>query len=206
MLDNSKSTQRSTLKIRSVKRLYHGSDQKFDSFDLSCARSFKDFGKGFYLTTDLKQAQKWAQSKASTKSEAYIYSYRLDKLKGNPEMLSDLKILELLQYDKKWVDFISQSRIKGYETDYDIIYDRMADNNFIGISDILQKYIEKEIPADKAIEQLRWNNETADQYCFKTERALSLLTDQKIYVQYKNKKGLWQHGQPLLENTERQVN
>lgn len=121
MLDNSKSTQRSTLKIRSVKRLYHGSDQKFDSFD-------------------------------------------------------------------------------------DIIYDRMADNNFIGISDILQKYIEKEIPADKAIEQLRWNNETADQYCFKTERALSLLTDQKIYIQYKNKKGLWQHGQPLLENTERQVN
>ena len=57
----------------------------------------------------MKQAQKWAQSKASTKSEAYIYSYRLDKLKENPEMLSDFKILELLQYDKNWVDFISQS-------------------------------------------------------------------------------------------------
>lgn len=206
MLTDNKSTQRSTLKIRSVKRLYHGSDHKFDSFDLKYARSFKDFGKGFYLTTNLKQAQKWAQSKAGAKSEAYIYSYRLNNLKENPQLLSDFKILELLQYDKNWIDFISQSRINGYETDHDIIYDRMADNNFIGISDILQKYIKAEISADKAIEQLRWNNQTADQYCFKTERALSLLTDQKIYVQYKNKTGLWQHEQPLIENTERQVN
>ena len=203
MLTEHKTTSNNTLKLRTVKRLYHGSDQKFESFDLAYARSFKDFGKGFYLTTDLKQAQKWAQSKASEKTEAYIYSYRLDTIKQNPDILFDFKVLELLQYDETWLNFICQSRTKGHETDYDIIYDRMADNKFNGISDILKKYANKEVSADKAIKYLQWNNETADQYCFKTERALSLLTDQKIYVQYKNDKGLWQHEQPLADTTER---
>ena len=81
----------------------------------------------------------------------------------------------MLQYDKSWLDFISKSRIDGFETDHDIIYDRMADNNYDNISDILKKYMAGKIEVKDVIKKLQWSD-VADQYCFKTDRAISLLT------------------------------
>lgn len=172
--------------ISRVKRLYHGTDKKIDAFDFRFARSFKDFGKGIYLTTHFQQAQKWAQNKARKRDVTYIYSYGIniiDEDKWN--------ILELLQYNKEWIDFITESRIKGKESEYDIIYDRMADNQFSEISEILQLYSDSEITAETAIEKIKWHNHSADQYCFKNERALSLLIDKRVIIQYKDNRGRW---------------
>lgn len=47
--------------IETIRFLYHGSGVWFDEVDLSYAKGFKDFGAGFYLTSDFNQAQKWAQ-------------------------------------------------------------------------------------------------------------------------------------------------
>lgn len=96
------------MKLASIKRLYHGTDQEFNTFDFKYARGFKDFGKGFYLTSNIGQAQKWAQRKARDKYVAYIYSYQLDfsEEKG-------WRILELLKYDQKWLDFIAKNRMEG---------------------------------------------------------------------------------------------
>ena len=52
------------MKIDTVSTLYHGTAKMFQYFDLRYAKMFKDFGKGFYLTTNFMQAQKWAQQKA----------------------------------------------------------------------------------------------------------------------------------------------
>lgn len=124
------------------------------------ARPFKDFGKGFYLTTEVRQAQKWAQNKATRKAQAYIYSYRLN-IKENLEKFQEIKILELLQYDKSWLDFISKSRIDGFETDHDIIYDRMADNNYDNISDMLKKYMAGKMQVKDVINKLQWSMKKA---------------------------------------------
>lgn len=175
------------MKINMVNRFYHGTDQEFNLFDFSFAKSFKDFGKGFYLTTNFGQAQKWAQNKGRMKTKTYIYSYGIDRIDE-----SEWSILELLQYDKKWVDFITESRIMGKESEYDIIYDRMADNQFTEISEILRSYSNSEINAENVIERIKWNNDSADQYCFKNERALSLLKDRKVIIQYKDYMGRWQ--------------
>ena len=35
------------MKLASIKRLYHGTDQEFNTFDFKYARGFKDFGKVF---------------------------------------------------------------------------------------------------------------------------------------------------------------
>jgi hypothetical protein len=40
--------------------LYHGSNVKIIDIDLSKARPFKDFGRGFYLTEIKEQAQRMA--------------------------------------------------------------------------------------------------------------------------------------------------
>ena len=47
-------------------KLYHGSNITIDQIDLSIGRKGKDFGQGFYLSPDLKQAQRMAQSSSST--------------------------------------------------------------------------------------------------------------------------------------------
>ena len=37
--------------------LYHGSNQEITSIDLSFCKPYKDFGRGFYLTTIEEQAR-----------------------------------------------------------------------------------------------------------------------------------------------------
>lgn len=173
------------MKINEVKKLYHGTNVKFDEIDLKYAKSFKDFGKGFYLTTSLAQAQRWAQKKGEKNRIAYIYEYEVGDIK-----LQNLKILELLSYDKSWIDFICKCRRKGFETDHDLIYDRMADNQYQQIADILREYDNKKITAADAINKIKWNNDV-DQYCFKTQKALRLLGIRKIIEQHMDNEGKW---------------
>lgn len=174
------------MKINTIRKLYHGTDQQFETFDFKYAKSFKDFGKGFYLTSNLQQAQKWAQKKGWKKGTAYIYSY---EVKGIAD--TELKVLELLQYNKQWLDFISRCRMEGFEADYDIIYDRMADSQYSDIADILQEYVAEERSADEAVNKIKWKQTEADQYCFKSKKGLSYLHNLHVIVQYKDDSGRW---------------
>ena len=44
-------------------RLYHGSNMKIESIDLSRSKVGKDFGCGFYLSAERNQAQELAERK-----------------------------------------------------------------------------------------------------------------------------------------------
>lgn len=174
-------------RINEVKYLFHGTGQEFDTFDLSKAQGFKDFGKGFYLTTNLAQAQKWAQRKGKMSGTAYIYRYNVSAVDAR-----QWNILELLQYDEKWVNYIRDCRLKGLETEHDIVYDRMADSRLDNISGLLQEYAMEQISAQDVIRGIKWSEKSkADQYCFKTEKALSLLKKRKKYVQRKDPAEGW---------------
>ena len=175
------------MKINTVNKLYHGTDKEFDTFDFSKAKKFKDFGKGYYLTTDFRQAQKWAQKRGDRSKKAYIYCYDVDKVSDN-----SLRILELLQYDSEWLEFISKCRMEGFDDKkYDIIYDRIADTQYLEIADTLQDYREHIISAEEAIAKIRWKDLRADQYCFKSEKALKLLKNRNVIIQYKDISGKW---------------
>ena len=137
------------------------------------------------------QAQKWAQQKADREKSSitYIYQYKIKYAS-----FQEYKILELLQYDEKWLDFIADCRIDGKETDYDIIYDKMADNRGKNISQILDKYKKGIISASDAVSSIRWKTEKeekADQYCFKTKKALKILNDRLVVMQQKDENGIW---------------
>ena len=45
-------------------RLYHGTNIMFDEIDLHKSKPNKDFGRGFYLSSDREQALQLAQYKA----------------------------------------------------------------------------------------------------------------------------------------------
>ncbi len=99
----------------------------------------------------------------------------------------------MLDYNKEWIDVIAQSRITGKEFDYDIIYDRIADNRFNEISDLLQAYYYKKMKDTEVINKIKWNNGNGDQYCFKTEKAVELLTLERK-ITYEKKGKVWYHG------------
>lgn len=45
--------------------LYHGSNMAIDKPDLSKSKPYKDFGRGFYLSADLHQAQRMAEQRTT---------------------------------------------------------------------------------------------------------------------------------------------
>ena len=45
-------------------KLYHGTNRDFDQIDLLKSKPNKDFGRGFYLSADYKQALNMAQVKS----------------------------------------------------------------------------------------------------------------------------------------------
>ena len=50
-------------------KLYHGSNIHIDSIDLLKGRKGKDFGRGFYLSEDLDQAQAMAEAVTEREEE-----------------------------------------------------------------------------------------------------------------------------------------
>ena len=61
--------------------LYHGTNVDFESIDLNIGNSFKDFGKGFYLTPDLNTAIRMAQKKACIEWVEFVDANRESKSK-----------------------------------------------------------------------------------------------------------------------------
>ena len=155
------------------------------TFDFEKAGKAKDFGRGFYLTSSIVQAQEWAQKKGRKNKIAYIYTYQLNCVE--PEKW---KILELLEYDKKWLEYITKNRMEAHEDDYDIVYDRMADKRYPDLTNAIEAFYFGEKEATEVVQMIRWKKE-ADQYCFKNERALSLLEREEVWIQKMDDNGRW---------------
>lgn len=174
--------------IDRIKYLYHGTDQLFTFIDLSYSRRMKDFGKG-NMTSHQAQALKWAKYKSGGRKAAYVIRYPFCHSEGYDE-------LPLLKYDKEWLDFIMANR-NGDETvssDYDLIYDRMADgrrpNN--ELDKVLFSYKAGYIHADEAISRIMFRDVDYDQYCLKTKKSLNLLDERgRTVYGYFYREGKW---------------
>lgn len=78
-------------------KVYHGSNCEVEKPSLSYGREDADFGIGFYVTTDVEMAEKWA----ARRNNPIINVYSID--------LDDLNGLEF-GLDKGWLDFVVQNR------------------------------------------------------------------------------------------------
>ena len=61
-------------------KLYHGTNRDFDQIDLLKSKPNKDFGRGFYLSADYKQALNMAQVKVEQleSGSPIVQSYLVD--------------------------------------------------------------------------------------------------------------------------------
>lgn len=167
--------------IQMIKKLYHGTNMYFEEPDLAEAADFKDFGRGYYLTTNQFQAERWAIRDLIDNDKndvAYVYEYEFDT-----DDTKNLRILELLIYNEEWLDFIACNRTKKEENiQFDLIYDRMADSRGAILTEAIRDYINKIKTAKETLAIARFRDRNMNQYCFKTYEALAKI-EKKRYAE-----------------------
>ncbi len=83
--------------------------------------------------------------------------------------LSDLSVLEFLENDARWVDFVCQCRRGGSSfADYDLIIGGVADDK---VYEAVNMYFRGLWDMDTTLKALRFYDKN-DQYCFVTQAAI----------------------------------
>jgi len=114
-------------------KMYHGGFVAIDEIDLSCCEVGKDFGKGFYVTNLIEQAETWAKRKGKEKrTESVVTEFDFDE---DICRIMKLKMLYFDGYNDEWLDFVVLNRknLKELQAhDYDIIEGPVADDRING--------------------------------------------------------------------------
>ena len=160
--------------------LYHGSNLDIASINLNMCRPYKDFGRGFYLTSMEDQARKMA--------------HRVSKIYGGPEIVNVYEIADdfLLQeglhiqdfrmtITEEWAAFVMNNRNRKFtdiesklcnlDCKYDIVTGPVANDD---LAMLLREYQNHAISLDVLRSELSYK-QTTNQYSFHTQRAVKLL-------------------------------
>ena len=153
-------------------KLYHGTNQSFDSIDLIKYKPNKDFGRGFYLSADYEQALNMAQIKTEQlqEGEPIVMEYEVDEIE-----MQKLQILRFEEYSEEWAEFILANRSNvtgGSIHQYDIVVGPIADDR-VGVQ--LWKYENQLIDLPTLVKKLKYMKGMTIQYFFGTKKAISLL-------------------------------
>ncbi len=177
--------------ILEIKKWYHGSYIEIEKPEISKCMPGKDFGRGFYVTTDRKQAERFVKSSIgkavkngmikTTKSNGFINVYEYIDL-------NDLQCYEFESADIEWLHCVAAHRRSGLFPEetakwekYDIIAGKIANDT---TNQVITAYINGiygvvgSAMADRVAIELLMPNKLTDQICIRTEKALK-------YLQYK---------------------
>ena len=149
--------------------LYHGSNIEVREPNLLFSRSSLDFGAGFYTTTDIEQAKKWATRVTKLREKG---SPLISVFETIEEIWPELSVLKFDKADRDWLNLVV-----GFRTDqnnainYDVISGPVANDRTI---DVINQYISGAYPEDIAL-RLLLPMKFKDQWTIKTEKAISAL-------------------------------
>lgn len=155
--------------------LYHGSNVNITKIDLSASKVGKDFGCGFYLSADKKQAlelatRKYEQIGCGTPT---LNTFKFDETGFRAAGLS---LLEFKEYTSDWAEFVLRNRRNRMRTsihNYDVVIGPIA-NDAVGLQ--IRRYTSGLIDKHKFLEELKYMKGITFQYFFGTENAISFLT------------------------------
>ena len=147
--------------------LYHGSNIEISQIDIDKGRKGKDFGKGFYLSEDIKQAEKMASLTTfrQGKGVPVVSKFMFDESILNGK--SDIKIKQFGGYTIEWAEFILLNRNNNTNIqahDYDIVIGPIADDT-VGLQ--LRRFIQGYINISQLVNELSYIRPTI-QYFFGT--------------------------------------
>lgn len=164
-------------------KLYHGSNQEIITIDFSKCRPYKDFGKGFYMTTMQDQAVKMA------KRVARIYG-------GNPCvnvyefdencLHKDLNIRRFDKPDIDWAVFILNNRNRDFsnfdsldcnhDCKYDLVIGPVANDD---LALLFRQFESGLISVETLVKGMKYKKLT-NQYSFHTDKAIQYLSKEGI--------------------------
>lgn len=168
--------------------LYHGSYCIVENPDLQKCAKYKDFGQGFYLTTSKEQAKNFAKITA-TKAKArglisskeqfgYVSSFKVNDIQ-------DLQTFGFETADKEWLHCIVAHRksdvfldMMNKMKDFDVIFGKIANDNTNATIIAYMSNFYGEMGSENADNyciSLLLPEKLQDQFCFRTEKAVSKL-------------------------------
>lgn len=168
--------------------LYHGSSEKIIRPDLEKCKDGKDFGKGFYLTTDKSQAESFARTTVRRKiirkeisceaKTGYVSSFVFHDSKN-------LGIFEFEKADVNWLHCVCAHRMRSLFSgvvseymQYDVIAGKIANDR---TNPTLTLYIggafgsPGSAEADDMAVRLLLPEVLTNQLCFRTENGIDCL-------------------------------
>ena len=154
--------------------LYHGSNVEVKEPILLKVQRELDFGKGFYTTSDMEQAARWAWRTAKRRGEsnAFVTVYEVNE--------DELKNIRLLSFDSpnvEWLNLVVKNRKGEYIAEnWDIISGPVADDQTAQVIDL---YLEGAYDEEEAIRRFL-TQRLKDHYAFKTKEALKLLIFKEV--------------------------
>lgn len=150
-------------------RLYHGSTVAVRKPSLRPGRPNADFGKGFYTTRNLEQAERWAHIKQEREdaARAVVSVYEFDETLLNN---SDWNIRRFTGADEAWLYFVTDCR-KSRKHDYDLVQGPVANDKVFTTVNLFESGV---LSAEAAILQLK-AYKTYDQLSFHTDKTIGTL-------------------------------
>lgn len=151
--------------------LYHGTDAKFRTPDLSKCFSYTDFGKGFYLTHELERAKEWGANHNSIRFHVNVYDVPDDYVRIAERDGLRVKVFETAT--PEWAEFVYCNRhVPGFVHDYDIVIGPVADN---GLQEKFAKMKRRGLSFADIASEIRYSKFKKPQICFCTQESINLL-------------------------------
>ena len=155
-------------------RVYHGSTFVVEKPNLEVLNYRTDFGKGFYTTTDIKQAKRLSKIKKNRlktdkninegiKQYVNIYEYTEN---------NNFSILDFKEATEEWLKFVYKNRqSEGLTHEYDIVKGPVANDN---LYQVLSGYEDGTYNIEETIRRLK-TYLLSNQISFHTNEALSCI-------------------------------
>lgn len=160
--------------------LYHGSNVEISDIDFDKCKPYKDFGKGFYLTSLKHQAVRMAENKAALfGGEPVVTVYEVDNDIVSKEELNTRSFP--MNPTIEWARFIVNNRNRKFDDSaseecnidakYDVVLGPVADD---AIAATIRRYMGEKLDEEGLQKKLTYK-ELSNQYSFHTSKAVSYL-------------------------------
>lgn len=169
-------------------QVYHGSYIKVEKPDIKMCKSGKDFGTGFYVTTDYEQAKRFVRLSVGKAHKNGIINDETTKGYVSVYEITDLSKLNFYEFadaDREWLHCVAAHRkqpllVRELEkwTAYEMLAGKIANDNtnrvITGYINGLYGKVGSE-SADSIAIGLLMPEKLTDQICFRTQRSIENL-------------------------------
>ena len=156
-------------------KLYHGSNIEVKNPKILTSARVGDFGRGFYTTSSLEQARRWAQIRAKQEDvqSGIVTVFEVpDTIFEN----SELRIKTFEKADEEWLDFVLENRKNTeFEHGFDLVVGPVADDRVYVCLNMLEDGL---ADRETVIKKLK-TYVLADQILFHTAKSLLFLDYEK---------------------------